>query len=730
MNKLSWVILTLILSVKLVSAQPQMVSYAGNSGNESFNDILQLSDGSFLVIGVADNLTWLPPSTPLIPWPNPGIANNLGGNRICFLIHFDRSLSQMISVYHLPAGAAENFRFIKSSNLPAQSTGAVFISGDTDDSQNGGYFIGRLNQNFINGSPTGFSWIVNVTAKDGQYPDVYQPWDVGSDGKVIYVSGDSHDYNWSAMYRLDVNGNREVVPGWRVHWINGGGEYYGAAANYSGGIQNLLYSAIVFKRDGNRCELRSINAQDYNTWTTDGNGGTKKGKWPLDVLYNGPCNPGQPGNSISGPGYTGYSPSASFTYGPTSVCIDRRDNSFYTGFNFKSVLPGGNPDFEPAVMAMENNGALRWWSRLYHEVNPNGDTLNSSPDQYVDALAIDYNGASGAGMLVVGARCHGNNVENLWEGNQIASNPSASGFQNRFTGNNGNIHISWIGKLMLTNGTLQHSTYMAEYAEGTGSLGQPHPDPNLDGWPNPNGGWPNVNTTYLGKNMIRVSADGSVLVTGAGRRTITTANAYQKMVKPGNGGLSCWNEFVRLYSSDLSSLLYSSLLVGAWDTLTQAGGDNVDLMGAIKTDSAIIVAGMHKGTGNELPLTNIAPWGQNQYSGQTAVLACLKAGNFINLADDASNTTTPTGFQQMATDPLSVYPNPASSFAFVNTSFAGKNAVLRIFDMQGRLVSEQMITQAYETLQCSNWTPGLYTISVSSNQEVHTIRLQVQATMR
>lgn len=723
----TWILVACLLIAEVVAAQPQLVTYAGNSGNESFNDVMQLSDGSFLVIGVADNLNWLPASTAVITWPNPGIANNQGSNRICFVIHFDRSLTQMISVSHLPSGAAENFQFIKSSSLPGQSTGSLFISGDTDDSQNGGYFIGKLNGNYINGIPSGFAWTVNVSAKDGQYPDLCQPWDVGSDDKVIYVSGDSHDYNWSAMYRLDANGSREVVPEWRVHWISGGGEYYGPAANYPGGIQNLSYSGIVFKRDGNRCELRSVSAQDYNTWLPDGNGGTKKGKWPLDVLYNGPCNPGQTGNSTSGPGYTGYSPSATFTYGPSSVCIDRRDNSFYTGFNFKSVLPGGNPDFEPAVMAMENNGELKWWSRLYHEVNPNGDTLNSSPDQYIDALALDYHGASGAGMLVVAARCHGNNVENLWEGNQIAANPSANGFQNRFTGNNGNIHISWIGKLGIANGALQHSTYMAEYAEGTGSLGPPHPDPNLDGWPNPNGGWPNVNTTYIGKNRMKVSADGSVLVTGTGRRTITTANAYQKMVKPGNGGLSCWNEFVRLYSADLSTLVYSSLLVGAWDTLTQAGGDNVDVMGAIKTDSAIIVTGLHKGQGNELPLTNVAPWGQSQYSAQSAVLACLKAGNLINAADDPSNMTSVAESLTPQQMPLVVYPNPASSHLMIQTPGVSGQALLQVYDMQGRWIASIAITKPNEQLDCSNWAPGLYTLHLINRNEIRTARLQVQA---
>lgn len=108
---------------------------------------------------------------------------------------------------------------------------------------------------------------------------------------------------------------------------------------------------------------------------------------------------------------------------------------------------------------------------------------------------------------------------------------------------------SWLGKFQLDNGILTNSTYMAEFAEGTGSLGTPHTDPNLDGWPDPNKGWPDVNTTRMAKNNMKVSSNGDVCVIATGRRTITTANAYQKMVKPNNGGLSAWNSFVRVYDS-------------------------------------------------------------------------------------------------------------------------------------------------------------------------------------
>ena len=698
---------TLLFSLATV-AQTNVVTYAGGSGNEVFKDVVQISDGRILVIGVADDLAWVNGAVPQYPLTAEGIANGLGTNKVPFVLVLDSTGQTMLGVHHLPANAAEDLRFIKLTNAPGEPTGDIYLSGTTEDAAQGGYFIGKLNGNFVNGAPTGFAWVINVKCAANEYPKLYQPWDVGGDGKVVYAYGDSHSYNWSAFYRNDADGEPDVVPRWRIHWpVGGGAEHRGDAATFPGGEAGLDYSGIVLKRDGSRCELRSPTPADYDLWQPDGNGGMKKGAWPLDILYNAPCTPGGSGNSTDGPGYTGYSGSATFTHGPQSVCIDRRTNHMYIGFNTKSVLPGGEPDFEPAVMAMDADGELLWWSRLYHEVTPDGDTVNSSPDQYIDALAIDYTQPPGSGLLVVNARCHGNNVENLWEGDNIAANPGASGFQNRFSGTNGNIHISWLGKLTLAEGTLMHSTYVAEYAEGTGSLGAPLADPNLDGWPDPNGGWPNVNTTYLGKNMLKVTADGSVLVLGKGRRTITTANAYQKMVKPGNGGLSTWNDFVRVYTPDLSNLKYSSLLVGQWDTLTQAGGDNVQLLGSFKTRSGVLVVGRHNATGANMPVANVPAWGNATFNNGSAVFAYLRATNLTNAGDDPVAVSTAVETVNMRPT-FTVVPNPAQDDVRVLLP-DGARGTLQLHDATGRVLETQRVSGTV-IVDVADYEAGTYLI--------------------
>ncbi|CAN5645124.1 hypothetical protein BH11BAC1_BH11BAC1_09770 [soil metagenome] len=716
--KKTFLLITATLLSLSVFAQTNIVTYAGGSGKETFYDVMQITDGSFLVVGYADNLNWVgtAPQTQLTY--STTIPNSLGSNRYGFILHLSNDLQSILQVVHFPQGAVEDIRFIKTNSQPYFATGDLFISCNTSDTDpnNGGYIIAKLDNNFINGIPSSLSWVNAVWAKS--IAKETHPWDITSDGKIYYIGGEAYGYDWSAIYCLNQNGHRTIVENWRTHWLTNGTEWKGtpASANPLGTIDSVDFSGIVLKIWG-RCDLRSWTIADYNLSQPDENGGTKKGKWPLDILFDAPCDPLNP-TAIS-PGYTGYSASGTPVYGGSSISIDRRNNDVYIGMNFKSVLPnGGLPDFEPAVIAMDSSGNLKWWSRLYHEITPPGDTVNSSPDQFVDALAIDYSN----NKLVVGARCHGNNVENFWEGNTINANASASGFQNNFTGSQGNIHISWLGKLQLNNGVLTNSTYMAELAEGTGSLGTPHADPNIDGWPDPNTGWPDVNTTRMAKNNLKVSSNGDVCVLGVGRRTITTANAYQKMTKPNSGGFSAWNSFARVYDSQFIVPKYSSLVVGVWDTLTQAGGGNTDLFGIYKTNSGVICVGRQtadtSGTpnGNNIPVTNVTPWGTSTPQNESAILVYYQATNLLN-SNDSITTNIDESEQIISDDDISLYPNPTQQNIFVSVNSKQQQTVFnyRIIDMYGRIVRKEIFN--YSAIDVSELSNGVYQFQLYSKSQ-------------
>ena len=362
---------SLLLTTYISNAQTNIVTYAGNTGKETFYDVMQITDGTFLVCGYASDLNWVSGGITQTTLGNTsGIHNALGTNKVGFILHLSSDLQTILEVVKFPQGAVEDIRFMKTTSQPYTPTGDLFISGKTSDSyaNDGGYFLAKLNNNFVAGTPTALVWARNCWATTPLQD--YQPWDVNADGEVYYIIGEPYAYNWSAMYSLDNNGNRRVINNWRTHWKVTGGEWHGTpASSYSGGIDSIAFSGIVLKTWG-RCDLRSWTLADYQSVNPDGNGGLKQGKWPVDILYNGPCDPNAP--THVGPGYTGYSGSGTPVLGGSNVCIDRRNGNLYIGMNFKSVLPGGLPDYEPAVIAMDSSGMLNWWSRLYHEITPDG----------------------------------------------------------------------------------------------------------------------------------------------------------------------------------------------------------------------------------------------------------------------------------------------------------------------------------------------------------------------
>jgi hypothetical protein len=141
----------------------------------------------------------------------------------------------------------------------------------------------------------------------------------------------------------------------------------------------------------------------------------------------------------------------------------------------------------------------------------------------------------------------------------------------------------------LSNGKMRAATYVGEYANDIGNAGAVFSDPNLDGWPDPNAGNPNLdNTKILG---IQVSPDGgSVVIRGEGTRAITTRNAYQRNPKTADG-LAARNHFVRVYSADLDSIRYSTSMSLLNEPNTTTTAPNLNLSGALVRPEGILVVG-------------------------------------------------------------------------------------------------------------------------------------------
>jgi len=247
-----------------------------------------------------------------------------------------------------------------------------------------------------------------------------------------------------------------------------------------------------------------------------------------------------------------------------------------------------------------------------------GAGTTSSPDQYVDGVAIDYSQSAADGDVVVLARSHGNNVSNYWSGVEGKS------FMSRQMGNVGNDHYQWIGRLRAATGKFVNATWFAGLDPFSSNFGSPYKDPNLAGWPDHNGGNPNLKSAH--GHSMGVAPDGSVYIAGTSRAAITTRNAFQPMTSP-LVGKAPWHDFIRIHAPDLSTVTYATALTGqGWNPQTGAGGGNTSI-GALTplAGGGYVVVGSHNGTGNTIPTANIPSWGKSTPQGQTMMLGLLDA---------------------------------------------------------------------------------------------------------
>ncbi len=612
-----------------IATNNAVVTLAGSTGTEEFKDVMELSDGTLLVAGSAENLDWVSaPKTQLPPLSIP----NRGTGRTAFLMRISGDTRSVLGVWHLPAGQAYDFRWIKGTHKPGAPTGDLYLSGACD-ATSGEYFIARLDANFIAATPTGFSW-VRLAKASGAYGDNFgmQAWDVGGDGRVAYVNETGETIR---VFFLDAAGSLMKLPGLRgSHWaagvtLNDANRQPGIGAD----LTTTAVSGISFPAD-----LRSWTEADQLAILPDGNGQIKRGTWPLDLFIPvRDLNGGTTGTIEYG--YTGYKSVGKHRIG--GIAINRDTNDFSIGFNIQSrfwdaAANKEQPDFEPAVISYAASGALKWWSRLYHEVidaNANGqvntgETRLSSPDQYVDGLAVDY--STTPNRLVVAARCHGNNAVNFWNGNSIAATPGANAFQNQFTGTEGNIHLSWIAKLRDNDGTVINASFLAGYLRDVSLTQALYGDPNLDGWPSHNAGWPNLTTTMIEPGSPRTDSAGRVYVVGLGPRMVTTSGAWQKLPKitPSiNQGISPWAQFARVMEPNLNTLTYSTALTGEWTYPSPGaqpvGAANTDLYGIFPVSGGLIAVGRQRDWGNPVPTGSVPSWGTPLPSGVSALFAKL-----------------------------------------------------------------------------------------------------------
>jgi hypothetical protein len=578
--------------------------FAGSSGATSFKGLHRLDNGEILICGGTDDLGWTG-DAPRTVWALPAdTAKGAGGTRFGFVLRMSPDLTRIVGVYHFPKGAMEEITRIRSTEVPGAATGDLYLSGRFSglSGAEDAYWIGRVAGNMVRTPASGLAWLFTVSTpgtrgRDKPEPADYavlQPWDVRSDGRVIFTEGAPTWHKWAALRILNADGRPGALPGWITEGPN----------------NNFL--ALKTGRAGS---LRSTTAEDFNHRQDDENDNPgRKGRYPDDYYFSSH-------DSNKGPGYTGYR-ATGYTQLVSQLSIDRRDNSLYFGYSTQTKLPNGVPDFEPALVGLNAEGRLLWWARGYREIertaenkDTHPDALNSPPDQYVDHVAVDYKNDRVFAVF----RSHGGNVINFWNGNKIVRNQPHEGFQNTLQ-NTGNVHVSWLGCYGLRDGKIYHSSWIAELSEGAGNLGPPFLSGNLQGWPRPNKGWTRQNSTRV--QSLAVDDQGRPAILAVGRRPYTTRYALIENVKPGEGK-SAWAPFLRLYAGNLRSLDYSTLLRGPWDATTGTDTDDKFRPHAVlPLNGGLVVVGEHllgaSGAISAPPPLAPAAWGAAQPPGKAA----------------------------------------------------------------------------------------------------------------
>ena len=99
---------------------------------------------------------------------------------------------------------------------------------------------------------------------------------------------------------------------------------------------------------------------------------------------------------------------------------------------------------------------------------------------------------------------------------------------------------------------------------------------------------------------------------------------------------------------------------------------------------------------------------------------CLTAGNMAGTDESCKTLSVATDLEDLAAAGVVVYPNPATDQVLVNLSDWGGNATLQLYDLQGKLVLQQMMVPGTQVINLTELSSGAYRLWISSVQKTAT----------
>lgn len=200
---------------------------------------------------------------------------------------------------------------------------------------------------------------------------------------------------------------------------------------------------------------------------------------------------------------------------PEALVLDREGNVIVAG-----TIPFhmGFPDFDPFLIKFSPQGKFLWNNCFLAG-------LLSEPDQKTQSMTVDPSN----GDILISYWQHGNNSRTLLL--------APDGWLRQFTGTNGNIKISWIGRVDAATGQLKNATLLHS---------------RLPESRNPK--WPDLNSVSLAK--IAADDRGRVFATGGTTLNLpVTSNAFLPSVTEYGG-----HPFFAVIKPDLSGPVYCTYL--------------------------------------------------------------------------------------------------------------------------------------------------------------------------
>ncbi len=758
----------LAFSLSAIIKAENILTYVGD--NARLNKLFELSDGTILVTGRSDDLNWLPGTTTPVELDVSAITD-LYSNRpgYGFIMQLSSDLASINNVIHFPEGTVENIYKIRTTTAPGQTTGELFVSGRVNGgtSEPKGYFIARLDDNFINAVPSIVEWYKYVEVDDvsnGKGNDTRwnkesahvhkQPWDVTSQGHVYYA--DDTEFSHSPWVSL-----KKIIPGQKSNDL-----WYGSQCNFwisydpnphDGLSQDSVISSGTFGHDpmdsvvmdltyyrengaldsvvtevvkvdsvegffltktsgtGGR-NMHSLDSASHKKPLIDENGNVRLGAMPHDINFKYPYydTTAYPSNlkadSKQGPAYYGHMPAGSNTWGGRfgEIVVDKRNDQVYFSFTQAMSNPYLTTDYTNTWLSSQD------YEPFVVSMNDSGRidwwAWVHEPDTATDAaqvmndLAIDY----GNDELVVLGRSYDTCQADFWKGNELLANPGGNGVLNKWTGSNNAIWKSWIGRYSLDSLLINRATYVAEFDKDEKLTGTTFSNPVLSDWVDPNLGDYDLAETIC-EDLVVDQSTGDVCVACFSDRVITTKDAHQQMIQPDQDmdidSMATRSYFVRKYNKDLSKILYSSLITGEWDIETGTDGSNTHIEGVLSVPGGAYAVGHFDGTGNAIPLDNIPAWGNDSAEVTSGIFAKLLGGIVVDSMPQSMCEGDVYDIHYTFSDEL--------------TFNAGNTFIAQISDDQGSFTAPTVVGSKNDT------EPGLISVTMPNGIPSGTYKIRV-----